>query len=70
MKFLKSGGKLYLNAVAPYAGAWIEIEGKSGQDEAVKVAPYAGAWIEIGKHWLHLQRQSESLPTRERGLKS
>ena len=35
-------------AVAPYAGAWIEIKVVHLFDFAiVHVAPYAGAWIEI-----------------------
>ena len=34
-------------AVAPYAGAWIEIAVHKATGELVKVAPYAGAWIEI-----------------------
>ena len=34
-------------AVAPYAGAWIEMPGAVGKGNACGVAPYAGAWIEI-----------------------
>ena len=34
-------------SVAPYAGAWIEIEEESLSDLDKDVAPYAGAWIEI-----------------------
>ena len=33
--------------VAPYAGAWIEINGWSLKLVGLSVAPYAGAWIEI-----------------------
>ena len=33
--------------VAPYAGAWIEIEVLKKGDCENGVAPYAGAWIEI-----------------------
>ena len=33
--------------VAPFAGAWIEINGKSYATKYVAVAPFAGAWIEI-----------------------
>ena len=58
-------------AVAPHAGAWIEIVTvPSSVLGCQQVAPHAGAWIEISKiskpklHW------STSLPTRERGLKS
>ena len=42
------GGKLGCFAVAPYAGAWIEIlVGLDIPDAIVNVAPYAGAWIEM-----------------------
>ncbi|GEM_PF-2950154 len=56
-------------AVAPYAGAWIEMRNSrklSRQKSAV--APYAGAWIEIKGGGL-IPRPQMSLPTRERGLK-
>ncbi len=33
--------------VAPYAGAWIEIEYMHKRFSLLYVAPYAGAWIEI-----------------------
>ena len=33
------------------------------------VAPFAGAWIEM-KKWLHGKLMLQSLPSRERGLKS
>ena len=33
--------------VAPYAGAWIEIDCPIAEELQAKVAPYAGAWIEI-----------------------
>ena len=35
------------NAVAPLAGAWIEIKKNKGGDDTALVAPLAGAWIEI-----------------------
>ena len=34
-------------AVAPYAGAWIEIYSGTFTKLSGNVAPYAGAWIEI-----------------------
>ena len=34
-------------AVAPLAGAWIEINGHHAFTLTVTVAPLAGAWIEI-----------------------
>ena len=39
------------NAVAPFAGAWIEILIESGFLPEAKVAPFAGAWIEIRAIW-------------------
>ena len=33
--------------VAPFAGAWIEIEAEIRSANEVNVAPFAGAWIEI-----------------------
>ena len=62
----------YLNlvtfAVAPLAGAWVEIWQKSPRVQWRLVAPLAGAWVEIPsgeieKHFI------VSLPSRERGLK-
>ena len=56
--------------VAPYAGAWIEIEtGSPSLSYPMNVAPYAGAWIEISTLDT-LSNGVMSLPTRERGLKS
>ena len=33
--------------VAPFAGAWIEIEYRKKKSRVKSVAPFAGAWIEI-----------------------
>ena len=55
------GGKLGCFAVAPYAGAWIEIILLMKIFVLVNVAPYAGAWIEIGDkqpHNIHCLRRS------------
>ena len=41
------GEKLGRFAVAPYAGAWIEILLPAHKHPLFSVAPYAGAWIEI-----------------------
>ena len=38
---------MLINAVAPFAGAWIEIVILQAADRRVMVAPFAGAWIEI-----------------------
>ena len=35
--------------VAPFVGAWIEIELKLAIRKIIKVAPFVGAWIEITK---------------------
>ena len=36
-----------ISEVAPFAGAWIEIQPMKGKSDADIVAPFAGAWIEI-----------------------
>ena len=36
-----------INAVAPLAGAWIEIISQLEMMQKIAVAPLAGAWIEI-----------------------
>ena len=36
-----------MHQVAPFAGAWIEIENIDVEAALVEVAPFAGAWIEI-----------------------
>ena len=57
-----------MDAVAPYAGAWIEILGILLRISTVSVAPYAGAWIEMNSN-ADIGASLSSLPTRERGLK-
>ena len=54
--------------VAPFAGAWIEIEILANIDFKPLVAPFAGAWIEIINPLSSIPLIS-SLPSRERGLK-
>ncbi len=47
---LKCNGEktIYIGvSVAPFAGAWIEIQRLLPKDRSRKVAPFAGAWIEI-----------------------
>ena len=57
-------------AVAPLAGAWIEINNVHPLTSVTTaVAPLAGAWIEI-QRLSEALRASLSLPLRERGLKS
>ena len=55
-------------AVAPFAGAWIEIPRLIRIDGFTSVAPFAGAWIEIIGTKIGRTKQ-KSLPSRERGLK-
>ena len=43
----RNGYFLYLFAVAPHAGAWIEIFSDFLRGGLSPVAPHAGAWIEI-----------------------
>lgn len=38
---------MLINAVAPFAGAWIEITALFTLRSNSAVAPFAGAWIEI-----------------------
>ncbi len=38
--------------VAPYKGAWIEINAVRKLEDTSWVAPYKGAWIEIGRQQL------------------
>ena len=48
--------------VAPFAGAWIEINKLTEVNSALSVAPFAGAWIEIEKECVRqMQRKSRSL---------
>ena len=54
--------------VTPYAGVWIEMAKATHTAVHLLVTPYAGVWIEIV--WLFfVATVSESLPTRECGLK-
>ena len=60
--------KLCIFAVAPFAGAWIEICREIADISFYSVAPFAGAWIEIITNMNHFLAIL-SLPSRERGLK-
>ena len=40
--------------VAPFTGAWIEIQYLKEIYENNKVAPFTGAWIEIPTHWVQV----------------
>ena len=46
LKFLNAIAVL-IRAVAPHAGAWIEIDFTQPGRKSRSVAPHAGAWIEI-----------------------
>ncbi len=50
------GKKLGCFAVAPYAGAWIEIVTVWTVGTFLRVAPYAGAWIEIETYKNNINR--------------
>ena len=56
------------NAVAPHAGAWIEISCLRSTYDLPMVAPHAGAWIEMALMG-RLSTAPSSRPTRARGLK-
>ena len=47
LKYIPLYKRFDLGAVAPHAGAWIEMLPIEGLTEASNVAPHAGAWIEI-----------------------
>ena len=49
LKSIPSSCSAVLPAVAPLAGAWIEIQGIGQRKIWMRVAPLAGAWIEISK---------------------
>ena len=55
-------------SVAPFAGAWIEIVWADYVRKLEIVAPFAGAWIEMLVN-VNCIDPTESLPSRERGLK-
>ena len=49
MEITKTEKKSHVFAVAPHAGAWIEIQVPREREHLCGVAPHAGAWIEIRK---------------------
>ena len=55
MKFAVLPPKIVLVLVAPYMGAWIEIDVDIKRlPLSLAVAPYMGAWIEITMHTQNL----------------
>ena len=56
--------------VAPFTGAWIEIWVHHSRRISFPVAPFTGAWIEMRWRSARQSGQYQSLPSRERGLKS
>ena len=59
---------IFVAAVAPYVGAWIETSLPFSLSAPSTVAPYVGAWIETDNAWA-LKRANASHPTWVRGLK-
>ena len=55
--------------VAPFTGAWIEIDINIAEEQEMKVAPFTGAWIEIWIERVNNFVSNRSLPSRGRGLK-
>ena len=49
LKSFNSNDYVVTDLVAPFAGAWIEIDKRGCEKWNTKVAPFAGAWIEISK---------------------
>ena len=60
--------KLYVIAVAPHTGAWIETALQVLFQGDLSVAPHTGAWIETTS-FPETSASIWSLPIRERGLK-
>ena len=59
---------LYVFAVVPHAGTWIEILLLLSTSQFFQVVPHAGTWIEMIVQ-LRWELETLSFPTRERGLK-
>ena len=55
--------------VVPLAGTWIETIENCGRKSRNFVVPLAGTWIETKRRRIGSVRQTESFPSRERGLK-
>ena len=55
--------------VAPFTGAWVEIETVPVVLLMMNVAPFTGAWVEIGVTWMTGISWISSHPSRVRGLK-
>ena len=70
LKYCLPSTVLLSRHVAPRTGAWIEIHNSTTQNRESKVAPRTGAWIEITRTTDGLSAPRQSLPARERGLKS
>ena len=58
MEITKTEKKSHVFAVAPHAGAWIEMHNRIDNNRTFGVAPHAGAWIEI-LLYLHFQQVGE-----------
>ena len=58
-----------MKQVAPFTGAWIEINNARTENEFSKVAPFTGAWIEMAEIMAAL-KGDKSRPSRARGLKT
>ena len=69
LKFVTTLIMITRTIVAPFAGAWIEIENPRRLLANMNVAPFAGAWIEIISFCGKGKSPLQSLPSRERGLK-
>ena len=68
MKFKRNTSWVDVSKVAPFTGAWIEIDVSVFYFNVWEVAPFTGAWIEITISIAFLPPRM-SLPSRERGLK-
>ena len=69
LKLIKTASSSLKAVVAPFTGAWIEMADRQFDVMLLLVAPFTGAWIEM-PCLPSPYRMVESLPSRERGLKS
>ena len=67
-KSKKHKGNLWMIAVVPRAGTWIETEWRFVELEGLLVVPRAGTWIET-PNLRQYRPEIPSFPVRERGLK-
>ena len=68
MKWRLLAHRCQAQRVAPFTGAWIEMQSMRPRPRPRRVAPFTGAWIEIVRQKTYVELDA-SLSSRERGLK-